>query len=190
MANVDGPRGFSLASQMGTGNPAGHLYETANDVATPIGIGDLVKKVTGASTYGYSRVEVMAAASDDYVGVVLGVYDVNKKPLKYLPASTAGLILVCDDPQALFIVQTDNNGTALTSAACGDQANAIWSSTVNTDTGRAGVQLSETLAGDGNYAQFRIIEKVDVVDNEWGEHYIKLIVQASKHAYLSFPAAI
>ena len=182
MSNSDGPRGFTVIGRMGGGEPHRQEYDVDNGTATAIYQGDLVKLETDG------KMAVMAAASDDYGGVVEAVYDTNHKPVSSLAASTAGIVLVCDDPWAILQAQTEDGGTALTQAAIGDSTDAKWS---HAGSGaRAGVELDETLKGDGNSGQFRIIAKAPIPGNNWSEHYIKLHVIANEHAYKAATVAI
>lgn len=184
MANTDGPRGFFPVGSLGGSNVSAHKYEVDADTATNMFIGDLVELETDGN------VGIMAAASDDYIGVVMAVYNTDMKPLKYLPASTAGYALVADDPHLICEVQLNDDSTALTAAAIGDTTDAIWTHAGSTTTGRAGVELDDaTLAGDGSAAQFRILGLVDKADNAWGAH-ARVLVTANEHAYVDPGVAI
>ncbi len=183
MTVTDGPRGFSVVGRLGGGGvPTPREYEVDADTAVAIYPGDLAKLATDG------KADVMAAASDDYLGVIVGIKDTNRKPVKSLAASTAGYIDVIDDPLALLEVQTEDGGTALTQAAIGDCADAIW--THAGSGSRAGVELSQTLVGDGNSAQFRILELVPMPGNEYNEHNNRWRVVAAEHAFNDAPNAI
>lgn len=183
MANEDIPNGFSVVGRIGGGEPNIQEYEVDNGTGTAIFHGDLAKLETDG------KAAVMAAASDDYIGVIVGILDADRVPVKTLAASTAGFVLVCDDPMARLNVQFEGDGTAPTIAAIGDCADAIFTHAGNSNTGRSGAELSETLAGDGNSAQFRIKQLVKTTNNEFGHNAVVEVV-AKEHAYLSTPAAI
>ena len=182
MTNADGPRGVRVVGRMGGGEPTMKEYDIDTGTATAIFIGDVAKLDTDGNA------SVMAAASDDYIGPIVGLRDSDGKPVGTLAASTAGKMTVCIDPMAILEVQTEDGGTALTAAAIGDCADFIW--THAGSGSRAGVELSETLVGNANSAQMRILEKVDMPNNDWSEHYVRLLVIAAEHAFLDTPNAI
>jgi len=185
MTNLDGPRGFTVVH---AGKYRHNLYAIDTGVATAIYPGDLVS-MTGDTLGEYPGADVMSAASDDYVGPVTALYNTAWKPVSTLAASTAGYALVCDDPDAVLEVQTDDGGTALTGAATGDCTDAIW--THAGSGSRAGVELDEsTLAGNGADAQFRILYKAHLPNNDYGEHYIRFHVVAHEHAFNTTSFAI
>jgi hypothetical protein len=180
MANTDGPRGFTVTSQLN--GSAGRVRQYAVDAGTATAIfpGDLAKSETDG------KATVMAAQSNAYIGPIVGIYDSNKKPVNTLAASTAGYVDVNVDPNIEMEVQFEDGGTAPTSAAIFDAADAKWT---HAGAGsRAGVELSETLSGAGA-AQFRILELVPKPNNDWG-HYARVRVVALEHAFNSTPNAI
>ena len=179
MTNTDGPRGFSL-----------HKYRREYLVDMPVDSGTATAIFKGDLVYAATdgNVNVMAAQSDEMLGVVVATMNTSNKPLMYLPASTAGIVTVCTDPDAIYIVQSANSGTALTSAAVFDSADPIWDHAGSTTTGQAGVELSETLSGAGSN-QFRILGKVDTPDNDWGSN-VKLFVTPLEHNSKAKKAAI
>lgn len=181
MANVDGPRGFRVSNDKG--DPQIQRFAVDNGTATAIFKGDLMKLETDGNA------AVMAAASDDYIGPVVALFDADKVEVNYLAASTAGYVDVATNPLIELECQFEDGGSAPAAAAVGDEADAIWTHAGNTNTGNSGTELSETLAGDNNSAQFRIKELIDRADNAWG-HNAKVIVLAAEHAYLDTPAAI
>ena len=180
MTNLDGRYGFK-AVQYDTR----YQRERSVDASTATAIfkGDLVKADTDGNA------SVMSAASDDFIGVVLGVFNSAGKEVQSLDASTAGSVLLCEDPQAIYQVQFEGGGTAPTSAAIFDAADAIWTHAGDTNNGLAGVELSETLAGDGAAKQFRILQLVNRADNVWG-HNAEVLVTPLEHAYITTPNAI
>jgi hypothetical protein len=177
MAN---PKGFRVASGQ---TYKVNRYAVTADVATAMYKGDQVMQYTDGS------VRVMTAASDDYLGIVMKLEDTNHVELTYLPASTAGYAVVMDDPLTELVVRTSADATALTAAAIGDCADGTYGAG-DTGTGESGHLLSETLVGDGNSAQFRIIGLDERCDNAWGSHGIDVRVLAKEHCRLSTPVAI
>ena len=175
MANIDAPAGFKIADI--TQDP--QVQElTLNAIATAIFIGDQVKLLTAGT------VELMAAASDDYVGIVVGLKDSDGKDVSTLAASTAGSVLVATNPLLKLRVQDDASGTP-TVAFIGDCADGTYT----TGTVRSAEELNGSVVGDGNQAQFRIIDKVDTEGNDWDDN-VELIVVAAQHAFITTPNAI
>lgn len=181
MANQDGPRGFRVSNDKGDAQIQRFVIDSGT--ATAVFKGDLMKLETDGN------VAVMAAASDDYIGPVVALFDSNGVEANYLAASTAGYADVATNPLIELECQFEDGGVAPTSAAVGDEADAIWTHAGNTTTGNSGAELSETLAGDAASAQFRIKELKPATDNVWG-HNAKVIVLAAEHAYLDTPVAI
>ena len=184
MANTDGPRGLKVIGSLSGGIPQRETYQVDAANAAAIFTGHPVALVTDGNVDG------MSAASDDYLGVVEQIFNSDGLPVKTLAASTAGSVVVCISPDAILEVQTEDGGTALTSAAIGDCSDLVFTHAGNASTGRSGVELSETLAGDGASAQFKILSKVNSPDNAWGEHYVRLKVVANEHAHKASHVAI
>lgn len=135
------------------------------------------------------NVNTMTGQSADFDGVVLELFDSTGQTVLTLAANTAGSARVLEDPNAVYEIQFSDDGTAPTAAAIGDQADLIFTTAVDTNTGMAGCELSETLLGDGNNGQFTIEELVDMPNNTWG-HYAKVRVTASEHRSKASVAAI
>lgn len=183
MTNSVTKKGLWPVGRIGGGDPTIKKYYIDGGVATAVFKGDTVKIVTDSSTSDdRPTVDVMTAASDDFLGSVVSTYDSDGKPCKYLAASTAGYVDVCIDHDAIYEVKTEDGGTALTQAAAGDCADLVWTHAGSTTTGISGVELSETLAGDGASAQFRIIDKVHSPGNDWASHDIRMYVTPNEHA--------
>lgn len=188
MTNQNGPTGFRVSDT--SPDPKIKRFYIDGNVATAIFKGDLVNMVTDSSTSSeYPTVDVMAAASDNYLGAVVGIFNSDQVELSYLPASTAGYVDATTAPDAELVTQSEDGGTELTQAAVGDQADPIFGAG-STATGQSGLELSETLAGAGNSAQFTILDKVQRDNNNWGEHNIDLLVVAAEHALKSKRVAI
>jgi len=153
-------------------------------VATAVFKGDLMKAVgDSVTTQKLRTADVMTAQSDDMLGSVLGLYNANGTPAKYLAASTAGYALICSDQNAIYDVKTADSGTPLTQVAIGDCADAIWDHAGDTATGIAGVELSETLAGAAASAQFKIKGIIEIENNDWGVADIRVQVYPVEHHY-------
>lgn len=163
--------------------------QTRKDVLFPVDAangsaiyrGDLVKMVAAGAVNASS-----AGDANIIVGSVLEILDSNKRPVgswyssvstKYLPASTAGYVLVALAlPGRLFIAET---GTIITSAAIGASTDHVVGSG-STTTGESGGYIN---AGDLNTGgQVFIIGPVDDPLND--------ITLASAHWYVMFNESI
>ena len=176
MANTDTPKGAVVVGRLGGGEPTKRKYYVDASNAAALFHGSPVALVTDGNVDG------MSAASDDFIGIVQSIFDSNGVPVKTLAASTAGSVVVCDDPNAIYQVQFDSAGSAPAAAAIGDCADFVFTHAGNADTGVAGAELSETLVGNGNSAQLRILELVGRADNSWG-HNADVFVTPNEHGY-------
>lgn len=167
MANADRPRGFSPVGTL-SGSPwqgAVRKYSVDASNATAVFIGDAVALEADGNV-------TPAGATSVVLGVVVGV-TVDRDVLAtehpgYLPASTAGSVLVCIAPDAIYEVQEDSVGGALALTDVGANIDLI-AGTGSTTTGRSAHELDSNTATSAASAQFRIIGIVDREDNEVGD---------------------
>jgi|TARA_R100000093_G_scaffold58984_1_gene30881 hypothetical protein len=171
MANSDSPKGFVCIGKEGGGDAGRSLYPVDASNGTAVFKGDLMKAESDGNI-------TPASANDgvSVIGVAEGIYDSNKKPVKTLAASTAGYVLVVDDPNALFVVQADT-GTAVAETARFATANHV-AGAGSTDTGLSGHELDSSDIGTG--LQLKIFGKVETPENTWAEH-VDLIVKIQEH---------
>lgn len=149
MANINAPKGFipkrHLDGSAFNGQLVPYLVPAAD--STVIGIGDVVVTGPTAGTVGLvvsgMDCEGMPAVTratvgttgQNIVGVVCGfLVDPTNLGLKYRPASTARIALVCNNPTVIYEVQEDAVTTPLAAADIGLNA-AITLTAVNTATG-------------------------------------------------------
>ena len=164
MANVDNPRGARPVKRM-DGGPVNvaNKWSVDSSNGTAIFIGDFIK----LEADGYVA---PAAAGGSILGVCVGVLDdYSDLSRRYLPASTAGTILVCDDPWTIFEVQEDSDSSALTFANIGSNADIIAGSG-STTTGQSGFELSGTMAA--GTASCKILGLYEKPDNAFGANAI------------------
>ncbi len=156
MANIDNPRGFRAVRHLSGAIPPTRRYSIDSSNATAIFRGDLVKIEADGNI-------ACAGAGDGtaVIGAVASCYDSNKKPVSYIPASTAGYADVWDDPDTIFAVQADGNTAREDIGATKDHVTASG----NTLTGVSSHELDSDGSGQN---QLKIIGKVDVPGNEWG----------------------
>lgn len=109
MSNSNRPFGFKPIGRDG-GAFTGELnpYAVASDYATEIRLRDLVKLAGSADSNGLPTVS-KCAAGETPIGIVCGVENSETDHLsrKSIPASTGGIVYVCDDPSVRVEGQID-----------------------------------------------------------------------------------
>lgn len=181
MANTDAPCGFKPVRYRSGApyNGAFRRYYIGTGDSNNIFIGDPVAlSGTGGSAGGLggARPAVVRAtagagssAGDGPVGVVVGFENLTSDNLSrtYRPASTAGYLLVCDDPDVVYHIQEDSDGGALTLDSIGLNANFIIG-TGDTATGTSRTEIDSGTAAVTATLDMRLIQPVDRPDNAIG----------------------
>ncbi len=185
MANKDAPRGaYPVDSLGGPINHKGRLYDVDASNGTAIFPGDFVKLEADGNV-------APAAATDELLGVCIGVQLVQlsdnflsnnnlseTEHPGYLPASTAGTIIVVDDPNALFLIQSDGTIEAVDKGNNAD----IVAGAGSTTTGRSAHEVSAT-TGTGT-AQLRLIDYERSPDNDVTAANSNWIVKINEHFHV------
>jgi hypothetical protein len=181
MANVDRVNGFTPVGRKG-GPFTGQVteYSVAAGYGTALFVGDPVKLSGTASAAGLAEVE-QSAAGNNIVGVIVGVKvdeaDQATVHPGYSAASTAGTVMVADDPNQVFEVQEDGSiGLVGVGLTC-DHTIAAGSTT----TGASGAELDSSDAGTGN--GWKIIGFSKRADNEPASTNAKILVIPVEHEY-------
>jgi hypothetical protein len=186
MANVDRANGFMPVGLLGGSSYNAMVQEysvaVGNDVA--LFVGDPVVTTGTASVEGLLNVEE-APGSEGTPAIILGVIvgivvdrsvAATEHP-GYMPALTAGSVLVNVDPNQLYEVQ---GITALALADYGLYCDHIWAAG-STTTGASGTQLdTSTKSTSGNWQVIRASRRVD---NELVAADQKLIVRPAETMY-------
>lgn len=170
MPNVNRPNGFKPKGTLSGADwsVAVRKYSVAAANASAIGPGDAVKLVDGGTVE-------RAAAGDALLGVCVGVVvdaavAATVHP-GYLPASTAGTLLVTVGRDVIYEVQEDNVGGSMVAANVGSTGDLV-AGAVSTTTGLSGMLLdsSDVIAKDAvpASAQFYVVGLSAQVDNEIG----------------------
>lgn len=183
MANRNAPFGARLIGHLygSTYNARIHAYVLVTGDSTPLFLGDFVK-MTGAgdvNEYGLNLPVVTAAAAGDVLtGVVVGFMpNPNDLSLVYRKASTLRTVYVCDDPNAIFEIQS--TGTVVANDF-GQDADISYA-TGSTIWATSGTQLDHgTLSGTNG--QLRILGMSQKVDNELGA-FCKLTCMINEHIF-------
>jgi len=196
MANRDVPRGFVPVSNVygapWTGAP--RRYSIAAGEANNIFIGDPVALSGTGDAFGVPGVVRATAGAGSTagagpVGVVVGYENLTSDNLSrtYRPASTAGFLLVCDDPNALYEIQEDSDGGPVSTASIGLNANFIIG-TGNVLTGTSAVELDSSTAAATATLDMRIIGVSQRTGNEIGVN-AKWLVKLNNHPHLVLAGA-
>lgn len=168
MANRDTIYGLKYVGNL-TGNATGQVIRCNIPASngTAVFIGDAVKSLGASDDDGVPQV-IQCAAGDIIYGVVVG-FEPNLADLsvKHRVASTNRYCLVEVDPMAVFEVQEDSVGGALTTASVGLNADLIVA-TGSTASGLSGMELDSSTANTTNTLRLRILGFSQRVDNEIG----------------------
>lgn len=184
------------------------VYFIAAAKTNAIYVGDPVIKLhAGADSRGTPGVDLAAAGDTNQItGVVCGFVGVcaagtaapslfgligNPGPA-YRPATT-GLdyyVLVNDDPEALFYIQSsDNGGVPTATNLVGLNAN-LSSGSGSQYTGWSGWLLNPSGAATTSTFQLRVVGVLDEPDNVVGSANCKFLVQINDHTELPHQAGI
>ena len=192
MANANLARGL-IPVRYASGAPyngAANVYYVPSTYGTALYKGDPVIHVTDASdANGIPTVSRATAAGGAYmVGVMVGVISAGDPPIaqlatdpQYHAASTAGYILVADDPHLLFEIQEDSVGGVMTVGAAGRNADLI-AGTGSTTTGNSGFMLDSSTLLTTATLQLRIWRPVPRADNDPTLDYAKWLVSINLHS--------
>lgn len=190
MANVSRVNGLHPVRYLSGAqyNGAVNLYFIPNGNASNVFVGDPVKADTtgdtaaaGGKAMGIQSV-VPAAAGDAILGVVQGfvVDPTNLNTPQFRAASTGRYVLVSDDPNVLYEVQT-SNGT-LGVADVGLNAN-IAVAAGSTATGSSGVTLDVSTAATTATLPLKIIGFTQRVDNDNTSANSKVVVKINNDQF-------
>lgn len=160
--------------------PLRRYYVLASD-STAIYPGDPVVISGTGDARGTPSATRATAATGPITGVMVGVANEPSLPasndmlqLGYRPASTAGYILVCDDPNVLYEIQEDSVGGSLAATSIGLNA-ALIAGAGNPNTRTSGFMLDSSTAATTATLPLRIIQLEQREDNEIGQ-YAKWLV--------------
>jgi len=186
MANRDTPNGFQPVAMVDGSDVPVRRFPVDADEASTLMIGDLVAAEADGNVN-------LAVANDGIVvlGAVTAIYDTNGVPAghpnsaistKYKPNSTAALVDVALAlPSALFKCQSDTD-TVIAEGVRFATANHVEGTGDTTTAVSRGELDSSDIAG-GTGLQFRIIDKVDEPNNNWGENHVDLLVSFNESMF-------
>lgn len=184
MANVSRVNGLSVVKNLAGGASTGQVnqYFIPSGNSANVFIGDAVKAdatgdtvAAGGLAIGIQSV-VPAAAGDAILGVVVGfaTNPLNLNTPQYRVGSTGRYVLVSDDPNQIYEVQTSNGTLAV--ADVGFNA-SIAVAAGSTTTGTSGVTLDVGTAAVGATLALRIVGFSQRVDNDPTSANAKVLVK-------------
>ena len=164
MANADSPNGARPVRHInGSTAIPSNSYSVDSSNSTAIFIGDFMIAETDGNVAPYS-----VTTGGNLLGVCVGVeggYD--NLTQRYLAASTAGTVMICDDPDMIFAIQEDDAGTALTLAARGANCDVLAGSG-STTTGMSAHEIDRSQISSA-VGQLRLHRLVPREDNAYGD---------------------
>lgn len=137
-----------------------------------------------------------ATTGDAFQGAFAGVEWTDttgrRRISNYWPANTAYTAGSCiayyySDPNIVYEIQVD--GTA-TQAAVGEQYDLTNTTAGSNVTGLSQCTLGTSAAGTSANKQMRVINLAPYADNAWGDTYVIVQAQISKHQYVAAINAI
>lgn len=184
MANVSRVNGFNPVKHLIGDSNQGQVntYFIPSGNAQNVFVGDPVKldstgdtAAAGGKALGIQSV-VPAGVGDPILGVVVGfaVNPLNLNTPQYRAASTGAYVLVADDPNTIFEVQTSNGVLPL--SAIGLNAN-IANAGGSLQTGTSGVTVDASTAATTSTLSLRIIGFSQRVDNDNTSANAKVLVK-------------
>ena len=199
MPNLNTPFGLRPVGGIGGGVYSGKItqYSVPAGDATAIFVGDPVK-LAGTSQIINGQVfsdVAQAATGNTMVGVVVGVLADTRDSLTYRAASTQRVLLVNDDPNAVFEIQQVTGGTALTANDVGLNANFVVAAG-STVTGYSGVTIDNTTEATTNTLDLKIVGMPNRADNDvgtavgTGADASKFYVRINRHQYVNQNAGV
>lgn len=174
MANANAARGL-VPYRRNTGEPyngAANIYYVPAAVASQINVGDPVTYLTAAAdANGIPSVTLASAGGSNYLlGAMVGIVNGGEPPVTvlqsasiYHPASTAGYILVADDPDLLYMVQENGN-----MGATAPNRNVNLVSGAGSTYGISGWQLNSSTLATTATLQMRVVRMLEQGDNVAG----------------------
>jgi len=158
MANIDNPRGLWAIKAYSGELPAAIDVSVDSSNATAIFVGDPVAVEADGNVKPSGATATTGAQT---IGVVEGVFNSNGSVLKYLPASTAGTLIVRPADNVIFGIQA--NGST-TSADIGS-IHPLVATAGSTTSGMSRYEVNSSSTSSG---VVKIVGKTGEVNNDWG----------------------
>jgi hypothetical protein len=187
MPNTDGAFGLRLVQTL-NGSPTNFKitkYNIPSTDGSALFVGSPVKLAGTASTDGKYRDVILAGVGDTCVGFIVGFEpDFDDLNTRYRKASTQRYAYVCDDPNALMLIQGDD---ALSANDVGLNV-SYTAESGNTTTGISTVEADVSEVDTTNTLDLNIVGLYPTPDNELGANQ-KLLVRWNVHQFGGLTAA-
>ena len=138
---------------------------------------------------------IIATAGSAFIGVFAGVEYTDASGRRQInnqwPANTAyqtGSCIAYYYQEQTIVYEVQSNAT-LAQTSIGDQCNMASATAGSTTTGLSAAMLG-TVVGSGSQGDFRIIDLAPYAGNAWGDPYVIVRVQISRHQYTANIVAI
>ena len=182
MANQNAPFGLGAITSTGAAHigEVNKYYIPATD-STITAVGDPVTTAGSADADGTASIK-RAGTTDVLRGYIVGFSPLNRDQENlpnYRPAGVETYALVCDAPNARFVIQEDSVGGALTANDVGLNA-AFVVSDANATTGRSQVMLDSSSAEVTATLPFKVLELYQDGSNVIGD-YAKWVCSFNAH---------
>lgn len=193
MANVNSPFGLSPVGNITSAgfNALCEPMTTTTGDGTAIGIGDPVLALGTSTTNADGTVTrdcKIAATTDVIDGVVVAILPESRDSTIYRAASTVRRMLVCTDPNVLYVAQEGTGGTALTANDAGLNISLAIGSP-STTTGKSGATLDNGTEANTNTLAIRLIRPLPAADNAIGDS-CRWLVRINRHRYVDQVAGL
>ena len=169
MANKNAPKGARPVNRDGSAFN-GSLRKVQVDVSNNVAIfvGDFVVQEADGNF-----AEAAAGTTNVIAGVCVGVVvdravAATEHP-GYLPATTAGELLIVDADSCYFAIQEDSDTSTLDATSRGATANFVTGSG-STVTGNSVSEIDSSELAQDAADQLKLIEKVNSPDNDYGDN--------------------
>lgn len=187
MANANAPQGLRPVRD-GSNRPwsgGGNTYYVTSAHAGNLFIGDPVLVTGSADAAGVPTVDIATGGATNYwTGAIVGfLIDQTIITNGYLPASTAGYVIVEDDPNVIFEVQTT------TLAAADLQANSVLAAGTGARITGSGWYVDTGTKGTSATYQVRIVGISQAPDNALGT-YCKALVRNNLPTEAGLPTGL
>ena len=138
---------------------------------------------------------IIATAGSAFIGVFAGVEYTDNSGRRQInnqwPANTAyqaGSCIAYYYQEQTIVYEVQSTAT-LAQTSIGDQCNMSSATAGSTTTGLSAAMLG-TVVGASSQGDFRIIDIAPYADNAWGDSYVIVRVQISRHQYTANIVAI
>lgn len=192
MANVDRPNGLRPVTTLSGGPWMGHVrsFPVDSSNGTAIFRGDAIILEDDGNVAPY------ASGGGVLLGVCVGAEVARAVAATehpgYLPASTAGTVMVCVGPDVIYEIQEDSVGGAMVATNVGSNGDiAVTAGSTTTGVSKMELDSSDVIAKDSSAAsaQLLVLGLVDRPDNAIGTE-AKWLVRINESIFLHGSAGL